>query len=183
MPIQVYERFDKAAEEALEEVLKATPSTARGCQLWQPLPEKNDASSRGELWETIEWDFMAPSWRTTGRNGVLPSAGWQLKCDFRMPAHGILRFMHPQKDEALEFSYDTPTLLIPHYTPGVIKQKSFTAELKKSWEAMPKEWSCQVGPTNGRSFTLTCTKDIVDAIESNILGELYIYRPTELRIN
>jgi hypothetical protein len=168
MPIQIYERFDKAVEEALE----AVPSTARGCQLWQPLPEEAPQDGRGELWETITWDFMAPTWRS------FQSAGWQLKCDFRMPAHGILRFMHPHKDEAVEFSYDTPSCWIPYYTPGVIKQKSFTEELKKEWDALPKEWSCQIG-----KMTLTCTKDIVDAIESNILGELYLYRATELRIN
>jgi hypothetical protein len=170
MPIQVYERFDG----------DGTASTARGCQLYDAefarhqmeLSVKDD--SKGDLWHTIEWDFAAPTWCQTSST---PQWAWQLKCDWRMPAHGILRFMHPIKDEAIEFRYDTPSLMLPSHAPGKIKPSSFTPELKKAWEELPQEWSCEVG-----KMTLTCTKDIVDAIEITPLGELYLYRPTELRI-
>lgn len=126
-------------------------------------------SERGDLWETITWDFMAPTTRTP--------LTWRLRCDWRMPAHGVLRFMHPTRDEALEFSYDTPSIFIPDHTVGAVKQSSFTPQLKSEWLALPEEWTCEIG-----KMTLTCRKDIIDVVESTIFGELYIYRATELRV-
>lgn len=164
MPIQVYERFDNEGDDDRKEEKEGENEG-----------DERDGV-RGDLWEEITWDFLRPDWRKTHEGRTLPRMGWLLKCNFRMPAHGILRFMHPTKDdEATEFMYDTPTIKLPHFTPGVIKQKSFTPELKKEWEALPKMWHCSIGPV-----TLTCTKDILDAMESSVFGELYIYRPTEL---
>lgn len=178
MPIQVYERYELPLS-------AAPPRGRRGCQLWTPPIEE-----RGELWNVIEWDFMRPSWQNTKKEIVkengknkekvrLVSTGWLLKCDFRLPALGIFRFMHPFKDDEMaEFRYETPYVTIPDHVPGDLNPAVFTPALKEEWDAMHAEWTCRIGP-----MTLTCTKDIPDKLEMDNLGRLYPYRPTEIRVD
>lgn len=151
MPIHVYERFE----------LESTAS------------QEHSNSDIGDLWEIISWDMAASSWFITSP----PTWGWKLTCDWRMPAAGVLKFMNPVKDESIEFRYNTPSLTISRFVPGAIKQRYFTEDLKRSWEALPTEWTCSIG-----KMTLICHKDIIDAIEASPLGVLYIYRPVEIRI-
>lgn len=129
--------------------------------------------TKGEKWEDITLDFKAPTYMTDD------TVGWLLKCDFRLPYRGFLHIPHPTDDEkALEFIYKTPTCKIPNYIAGVIRQKNYTEELKKEWEALPDECVLQLGDR----VTLTCRKDIVDGLEHSIDGWLYLYRPAELQI-
>lgn len=158
MPILVFERF-KAAQNPDD----------------RPDEPTDDVSLvKGDLWETIEWDFAKPTRAT--RNHI----DFDLKCDFRLPYLGYFNFPHPTDDaKNIEFEYELPALKIANYKAGKIMPEYFTEQLKKEWDDLPIERDFDFGPR----IKLICKKDIVDALECNIYGMLYVYRPHKLRIS
>lgn len=124
----------------------------------------------GELWESIKfklWTFV--------QNGNTMSQ--KIKCDFRMPTCGAIRF-NSHDDKSIIYSYELPNLKIPNFIPGGIDQNNYTLDLKKKWDEMPNEQILSIG-----KFDIVLKKDIIDGLECTNLGELYIYRPNEVRFN
>lgn len=141
--------------------------------VYERFKTSTNKETKGDKWHTIDWDFAAPDCTTDAKST------WTLKCDFRLPHRGLLYIPHPTRDsEAMEFEYCTPELAIPHYIPGAIRDKSFTPELKISWEALPPTCILRLGDR----VEVWCNKEIVDAMEHSIDGFLYLYRPTELHV-
>lgn len=102
----------------------------------------------------------------------------QLNCSFRMPFSGYLTLPHATQNVSLELSYTLPMVKFENYVCGLIKTEYFSKTLQTEWEALPTEAILELGA----KVILVLKKDIIDAIECSPLGELYVYRPVELRI-
>lgn len=126
---------------------------------------------KGELWETIKWDYHKPS----KLEDMLVE--YELKCDFRLPTKGSLLIPDPSNDENnVEFYYEAPILKIPHFEPGILSEKWFTPALKREWETLPEFLTFKLSD----NISLEVKKDIVDALEHSLEGFLYVYRPFKI---